>query len=103
MDVEQYPVVTNGAEDKDEKPNTPPALTKAEAIECGEHDLLHEENVDTVLTAKMALINDVSDPCNHTMEKKKKIKSMELNKHCCNRSRPSTRSDLQPTTGNSFA
>jgi hypothetical protein len=71
MDVEQNPVVMDGAVGKDEKSNTAPSLSKTEAIEHGEHDLLHEENVDTVLAAKMTLINDVSiqeylclSPCN---------------------------------------
>jgi hypothetical protein len=70
MDVEQNPVAMDGAVGKDEKSNTAP-LSKTEAIEHGEHDLLHEENVDTVLAAKMTLINDVSieeclwlSPCN---------------------------------------
>lgn len=59
MDVEQYPVVADGARDKDEKTNTP-SLSETRSAEHGEHDLLHGENVDAVLTAKMALINDVS-------------------------------------------
>lgn len=60
MDVEQNPVVMDDAKAKDEAANTAFPITKAEAVEHGEHDLLHEETVDTVLTAKMALINDVS-------------------------------------------
>lgn len=60
MDVEQKPAVMDDTKIKDEATNTAPPITKAEAIEHGEQDLLHEENVDTVLTAKMALINDVS-------------------------------------------
>lgn len=60
MDLEQNPIVMDGAEVKDEKSETASPLSKAEEIEHGEHDLLHEENVDAVFTAKMSLINDVS-------------------------------------------
>lgn len=59
MHVEQYPVVADGAGQKDDKTNTP-TLYETNSVEHGEHDLLDGENVDAVLTAKMALINDVS-------------------------------------------
>lgn len=60
MDVEQSPVFKDDAEVKDETSSTAPPIAEVEAIEHGEQDLLHEENVDTVLTTKMALVNDVS-------------------------------------------
>lgn len=58
MDVEHNAAALDAV--KDDKDKTPPSLAEERSIEHGENDLLHAE-VDAVLTAKMALINDVSD------------------------------------------
>lgn len=60
MEADQNVVVVDDSKVKDEESNIAAPVAKAEAIEHGEQDLLHEENVDAVLTAKMVLVNDVS-------------------------------------------
>lgn len=97
MDVERNLVATDDAKVKNKTSNAAPPMSKEETIEHGEQDLLHEENVDTVLTAKMALVNDVSPvdylwPFPPTQKRADQTTLLSL--------RPSMKLDSPNTTGN---
>lgn len=58
MDVEQS--AGTFVDDTDKKKQESPSVEEDRSIEHGENDLLGLDQVDEVLAAKMALINDVS-------------------------------------------
>lgn len=60
MDVEQSAGTFFTADDADKKQQGSPSVEEDRSIEHGENDLLGLDQVDEVLVAKMALINDVS-------------------------------------------
>jgi hypothetical protein len=60
MDVEQAAAARAAAEEQDKNKDTP-SVSENRSVHVGDSDLLGGEKLDAVLTAKMALVNDVRD------------------------------------------
>ncbi|KAL2845519.1 major facilitator superfamily domain-containing protein [Aspergillus pseudoustus] len=66
MDVEQQAAVRAAAAEEQDKNKDAPSVSENRSVHVGDSDLLGGEELDAVLTAKMALVNDAIDEIGFT-------------------------------------